>query len=103
MAGCYLLTFRALATASRVSWTWLRCDVRGTLERVGKSPQFTLFDVRAHLRIPATTDAEQARRTLERVESHCLIAQSLKATMRVVIDIDIDEIVIEPAAAGAPA
>ena len=36
VAGCYVLTFRAVARASRVSWTWLRCDVSGTLERIDK-------------------------------------------------------------------
>ena len=97
-----MLTFRAVARASRVSWTWLRCDVSGTLERVDKAPQFTEFDVRARLSIPPTMDAGQARRALEKAESQCLISKSLKATMHLAIDIDIDDVVIQPeAVAGA--
>ena len=95
VAACYVLTFRAVARASRVSWTWLRCDVGGTLERVDKAPQFTAFDVHARLSIPPTMDAEQARRALEKAESQCLISKSLKGTVHLTIAIDID-VVIEP-------
>ena len=52
VAACYVLTFRAVARASRVSWTWLKCDVSGTLDRVDHTPQFTDFDVRARLNRP---------------------------------------------------
>lgn len=96
VAGCYVLTFRAVARASRLSWTWLRCDVSGTLDRVDNATQFTAFDVRARLSISPTTDAGQARRALERAESQCLISQSLKATIHLAIDIDIDDLVIQP-------
>ena len=97
-----MLTFRAVARASRVSWTWLRCEVSGTLDRVDHATQFTAFDVRAHLSIPATMDAGQARRALERAEGQCLISNSLKATIRLSIDIAVDDVVIERApVAGA--
>lgn len=102
VAGCYVLTFRAVALASKVSWTWLRCEVSGTLERVDSGTQFTAFDLRARLSIPPTMDAGQARRALEKAESQCLISKSLKATIHLAIDIDIDDVVIPPeAVAGA--
>ena len=101
VAGCYVLTFRAVARASRVSWTWLRCDVSGTLERVDNATQFTAFDVRVRLSIPPTTDSGQARRALEKAESHCLISNSLKATIHLVIEIDIDVVIpLEPVASA---
>jgi organic hydroperoxide reductase OsmC/OhrA len=96
VAGCYVLTFRAVARASRVSWTWLRCEVDGTLERIDKAPQFTAFDMRASLSIPPTMDAQQARRALEKAESQCLISKSLKGTVHLTIAIDNDEVVIQP-------
>jgi len=34
LADCFVLTFRALARASKLSWLSLRCDVEGTLDRV---------------------------------------------------------------------
>lgn len=96
VAGCYLLTFRAVARASRVSWTWLRCEVSGTLERVADTAQFTAFDMRAHLSIPPTMDAGAARRALEKAKVHCLISNSLKATIHLDVDIDVDDVFIEP-------
>jgi organic hydroperoxide reductase OsmC/OhrA len=95
VAGCYVLTFRAVARASRVSWTWLRCDVSGTLERIDNATQFTVFDVRARLSIPPTMDARQARQAMERAERQCLISNSLKAAIHLVIDIAIDDVVIQ--------
>jgi organic hydroperoxide reductase OsmC/OhrA len=96
VAACYVLTFRAVARASRVSWTWLRCEVIGTLARIGNAPQFTEFELRAHLSIAPTMDVEQARRALEKAESQCLISKSLKATMNLMITINIDDVVIPP-------
>jgi organic hydroperoxide reductase OsmC/OhrA len=98
VAGCYVLTFRAVARASRVAWTWLRCEVTGTVERVDKGAQFTEFGVRARLSIPPTMDAQLARRALEKAENQCLIAKSLKATIHLAIEIDIDDVEIQPSA-----
>jgi peroxiredoxin-like protein len=100
VAACYVLTFRAVARASRVTWTWLRCDVSGTLEKVDQALQFTEFEVRARLSIPATMDAAQARRALEKAETQCLISNSLKGTMHLTIAIDIDDVVIQPEVAA---
>jgi organic hydroperoxide reductase OsmC/OhrA len=95
VAGCYVLTFRAVARASGVSWTWLRCEVGGTLERVDKTPQFTAFDINARLRIPPTMNADQARRALEKAEGQCLISKSLKGTVHLTLAIETDEVVTE--------
>ena len=64
--------------------------------------QFTAFDMRARLSIPSTMDAGQARRAMERAASQCLISNSLKATVHLTIDIDIDLVVIpyEPVASA---
>jgi organic hydroperoxide reductase OsmC/OhrA len=80
VAGCFVLTFRGIARASRLSWSSIRCDVAGTLDRVDGVTQFTAFHLQAHLRVPALTDTEQARHALEKAERRCLIANSLKAT-----------------------
>lgn len=101
VAGCYVLTFRAVALASRTSWTWLRCEVSGTLERLDNVTQFTAFDLRARLSIPPTMDAAQARRALEKTERQCLISKSLKATMHLTIAIDIDVVIQPTVVAGA--
>jgi organic hydroperoxide reductase OsmC/OhrA len=79
VADCFILTFRAIAKASRLSWLSLDCDVTGTLDRVDRVTQFTRFDMRAHLVVPAGEDTDRARLALDRAERGCLISSSLKA------------------------
>ena len=78
IADCFVLTFRAIARASKLPWVSLRCDVEGTLDRVDRVTQFTGFLVRASLRVPAGTNEEQAKRLLGRAEQSCLITNSLE-------------------------
>lgn len=79
VADCFVLTFRAVARASKLDWVSLGCEVEGTLDRVERTMQFTELRVRATLRVPPGTDEERARRALERSERGCLITNSLKA------------------------
>jgi len=89
VGDCLLLTFRAVARASRVPWTSLHCDVTGTLARVDSVTQFTAFDIRATLTIPPGTSAETAREAVERAERHCLVGNSLKAAITLTVDVEI--------------
>jgi len=79
VADCFILSFRAIARASRLEWDSLSCKVEGTLERVDRITQFTAFNVTATLDIPQDTDASKAQRLLEKAEHACLITNSLKA------------------------
>jgi len=79
VADCYALTFRAIARASNLSWTSLRCHVNGTLDRIDRVIRFTHLDIQAQLEVPAGTDPAPARRALEKAERGCLISNSLKA------------------------
>jgi organic hydroperoxide reductase OsmC/OhrA len=81
VADCFILTFRAIANASKLSWIALDCDVTGTLDRVERVTRFTRFDMQAHLLVPAGVDAEAARHALEKAERNCLISNSLKAAI----------------------
>ncbi|HSN71759.1 MAG TPA: OsmC family protein [Steroidobacteraceae bacterium] len=78
VADCFVLSFRAIARASRLDWTALSCDVVGTLERKDGLTQFTRFETHARLRVPGGTDAERARKILDKAEQACLITNSLK-------------------------
>jgi len=80
VADCFVLSFRAIARASKLDWVTLRCEVEGTLDRVERVTQFTGFVVRASLQVPPGTDPERARGLLEKAEKVCLISNSLKAT-----------------------
>jgi organic hydroperoxide reductase OsmC/OhrA len=80
VADCFILTFRAIARASRFEWCTLRCEVQGTLDRVERVVQFTKFQLLTALEIPAGGDAEQGRRLLARAEQGCLLMNSLKGS-----------------------
>ena len=79
VADCFILSFRAIARASRLEWDSLSCKVEGKLDRIDRVTQFTAFDVTATLDIPQDTDASKAQRLLEKAEQVCLITNSLKA------------------------
>jgi len=80
VADCFVLTFRAIARASKLPWMSLRCNAEGTLDRIERVTQFTSFLLRATLQVPPGTDEARARQLLERAEQTCLISQSLKGT-----------------------
>ena len=79
VADCFVLSFRAIARASKLDWTSLSCDVVGTLDRVERVAQFTGFEVTAELVAPAGTDEAKAQRILQKAEDACLITNSLIA------------------------
>jgi peroxiredoxin-like protein len=90
VADCFVLTFLAIARASKVTWLSLRCEVEGTLDRVERATQFTGFVVRASLKLPAGANEEQALRLLERAEHSCLISNSLKGTSRLESTVEVE-------------
>ena len=89
LADCFILTFRAIARASKLEWISLRCEVEGTLDRVERVTQFTGYLVRASLQIPAGANEEQAHRLLERAEQGCLISNSLKGASRLEATVEV--------------
>jgi len=89
IADCFVLTFRAVARASKVPWTALRCEVRGTLDRVDRAKAFTHVDIRARLRVPPGTDGDQARRALDKAEHNGGIANACQATTHLETEVDV--------------
>ncbi len=79
VADCFVLSFRAIARASKLEWTNLECSVDGKLDKVDRVTRFTDFTVTAALEVPAGTDAAKAERLLARAEQVCLITNSLIA------------------------
>lgn len=79
VADCFLLSFRAIAAASKFQWLNLDASTRGTLERAAGQMRFTRFDTHAKLRVPAGADIERAKKLMEKAESACLISNSLNS------------------------
>lgn len=77
VANCFVLSFRAVARASRLEWSDLACEVEAVLDRQDRKMRFTRFVVRPVLTLPAGVDAEKAGRCLEKAKDNCLITNSL--------------------------
>jgi organic hydroperoxide reductase OsmC/OhrA len=87
VGDCFILTFRAVARASRLSWTRLECKVTGVLDRVDRTTAFTGFDLWATLCVPMGTNQELAHRLLDKAERACIVANSLKAPVHLHVQI----------------
>lgn len=79
VADCFLLSFRAVASASKFNWTSLEAHTEGTLDRVEGKMRFTRFSTRAKLHVPPGSDLERAKKLMEKAEANCLIANSLSS------------------------
>jgi organic hydroperoxide reductase OsmC/OhrA len=79
VGDCVLLTFRAIARASRFEWREASADVEGILERFEGNSRFTQVHTRVRLVVPPGTDAARARMLMEKAEKGCLISNSLTA------------------------
>ena len=87
VADCFVLTFRAMATPSRVTWYALDCDATGTLERIDRSTRFTEIQLSVRISIPDDLEEEKVLRVLKKAEENCLITNSLTATVTLNTDI----------------
>jgi len=79
VADCFILSFKAIARASKMEWTSLSCDAVGDLDKVDKVTQFTSFQIHAILEVPEGTRESKAQRLLEKAERSCLITNSMIA------------------------
>ena len=77
VANCFILTFRAVARASKFEWNALTVEVDGILDRVERQTRFTEFYIDVTLRLPSGADAHKAHRLCEKSEQVCLVTNSL--------------------------
>lgn len=88
-ADCLVLTFRAIARASKLPWLSIDCSAEGVLDRVDGVTRFTQMRMNAQLVLPVGGDVERARHLLEKAEKTCLITCSLKAEPVLTTDVAI--------------
>lgn len=89
VADCFVLSFRAIARASKLDWISLDCEVSGVLDRVDRVTRFVEFSLRVSLTAPAHTTRERAERLLQKAEESCLITNSLVASVHLETTIDL--------------
>lgn len=92
IADCFILTFRAIAAASRLEWLELDCEAVAVLDRGERGMRFTEVTVRPRLTLPADADTGRAEQLLHKAEHGCLVTASLSAQVRLE-----PQLVVEPA------
>jgi organic hydroperoxide reductase OsmC/OhrA len=78
VCDCFVLGFKVIAAASKLSWSQLDVNVVGTLDRVDRKMRFTQMAVSAELTVPPGQEG-RAPRILEKAEEACLVMNSLSA------------------------
>lgn len=91
IADCFVLTFRAIASASKLEWSALECSAEGVLERVERVTRFTAVTVRARLTVPAGTDSDKAQRLLQKSEDACLVTRSMLAESHLEAEVIVED------------
>lgn len=85
VASCFVLSFRAIARASNLSWDSLSCSSQGTLEKADGVLKFTKIVTSVSLIIPDIESTETARRLLAKADKSCLVANSLNCEIQLEI------------------
>ena len=98
VADCLVLTFRAIATVAKISWTNVVCDATAVVDRSDGVTRFTEVRLHVRLSLPFSDDAEKARKVLEKAEKACLIGNSLKCPPTIEAEVIIEQPALAPTA-----
>lgn len=82
VADCLVLSFRAIARASKLEWRDIDCRAEGRLDRIDRTIKFTEIHTQARLTLAPGGDVERARQLLEKAEATCFVTNSLAAESR---------------------
>lgn len=89
VANCYILSFRAVARASKLEWEQLAVDVEGVLDRVEGTTRFTRFVIRVRLGLCSDADLGRAPAVLDKAKRVCLVTNSLTAEVELETDVSL--------------
>lgn len=92
VSSCLILSFRAIARASKLDWIDIDCKVDGTLDRVERQVKFTELVSHVVLTIDTDTDPEKAGRLVEKAEQSCLISNSLNCPNHLTVEIKVEQL-----------
>ena len=81
ISSCFVLSFRAIARASKLNWLSIQCHSQGTLDRVDGKNKFTKVITEVKLVIAEGESIEAAERLLHKADKTCLVANSLNGEM----------------------
>lgn len=81
IANCFVLTFKAVAAASKFSYQDIECDVTGTLDKSDTGVRFVEALIVARLKLDNPEDAEKAEKLLQKSKGNCLVSNSLNTAI----------------------
>lgn len=87
ISSCLVLSFRAIAGASKFDWDSIECESEGELDKVERKLQFTRVLSRVRLFIPKTESKEKAEKLLNKAEEACLVGNSISCESRIECEI----------------
>ena len=91
VADCFTLSFKAIATASKFSYTHLTCHVEAVLDRQDRVTRFTGLVIKPVLTIDNGEQRERAEKLLGKAEATCLITNSLTAEVTFLPEVSISQ------------
>lgn len=91
IADCYILSFRAVARASKLEWSSLDVAVEGVLDRVEGVTRFVAFTVKPRLEVLSAERETLARSVLDKAKRACLVTNSLVAACELVPTVSITQ------------
>ncbi|WP_211217179.1 OsmC family protein [Psychromonas hadalis] len=87
VAGCFILSFKAVSKFSKFEWVSIDCHSEGILDRVEKTTRFVQVTNKVKLVISEDSSKEKALTLLEKAEAICLVSNSLNATLKLECEI----------------
>ncbi|MGB5444992.1 MAG: OsmC family protein [Psychromonas sp.] len=87
VANCFVLSFKAVANASKFAWEEIHCESTGKLEKVDRLMKFTQITTKVRLVIKDETEKEMALKLLKKSEAICLVSNSLNCELKLECDI----------------
>lgn len=87
VANCFILSFKAVARASKLEWLSINVQSSGLLDKVEGKTRFTQMKTCVQLLIPASTPYDKAEKLLHKADEICLINNSLSCPALLECDI----------------
>lgn len=91
VSSCFLLTLRAVASASGLEFAALDCPCEGVVDKQERTLRFTSIVLRPRLQIRRESDREKALRVIEKSGRGCLVSASLATPVLLEATIDVAE------------
>lgn len=82
ITGCFITTFRAIASSVQFEFTDLEVEAVAKVHRVGSAFYFEDIEIRPTLKIVSLEDCDRALVLLEKAQGRCLISRALDFPLR---------------------